>query len=124
MLDIVALIAENKIREAMQKGEMKNLAGMGKPLQLEDLSAVPEDLRASYLILKNAGMLPQELELKKEIVTLQKLVDCCYEDDDKRELKKKLNEKILRFNMLMEKRGLSPAVRMYEDKVYEKLGSK
>jgi len=67
-LDIVEIIAENKIREAIKKGELKNLAGEGEPLKLEDLSGVPEDLRVPYLILKNAGMLPPELELKKEIV--------------------------------------------------------
>ncbi len=123
MMDIVAVIAENKIREAMEKGAFKNLPGKGKPLKIDDLSGVPEELRASYLILKNAGVLPQELELEKEIVSLKKLIACCYEEgEEKAVLKKKLNEKILRFNMLMEKRGINPALRYYKERVYEKLG--
>lgn len=122
-MDIVEIIAENKIREAIKKGELKNLAGEGEPLKLEDLSGVPEDLRVPYLILKNAGMLPPELELKKEIVSLQKLINCCYQEEEKRTtLRRKLNEKILRFNLLMEKRGISSALQGYKDKIYKKLG--
>lgn len=122
-MDIVEVIAENKIKEAIKKGEFKNLAGEGKPLKLDDLSGVPEDLRVPYMILKNANMLPPELELKKEIVTLQQLVNCCYHDDKEKDtLKRKLNEKILRFNLLMEKRGLNSAVQDYKDRVYKKFG--
>lgn len=121
-MDIVAVIAENKIREAIKKGELKNLAGKGKPLKIDDLSSVPEDLRAAYIILKNAGMLPQELEIRKEIVSLQKLINCCYEEEERNILKKKLNEKILRFNLLMEKRGMNAAVRSYQDRIFKKLG--
>ncbi|SFQ95829.1 protein of unknown function [Desulfoscipio geothermicus DSM 3669] len=121
MMDIVALIAENKIREAMQKGEFNNLEGKGKPLKPDDLSGVPENLRVPYKILKNAGMLPQELEMEKEIVSLRRLINCCYDKQEKDVLTKKLNEKTLRFNMLMEKRGRSLALNLYEDKIYKRL---
>ncbi|WP_092481640.1 DUF1992 domain-containing protein [Desulfoscipio geothermicus] len=120
-MDIVALIAENKIREAMQKGEFNNLEGKGKPLKPDDLSGVPENLRVPYKILKNAGMLPQELEMEKEIVSLRRLINCCYDKQEKDVLTKKLNEKTLRFNMLMEKRGRSLALNLYEDKIYKRL---
>jgi len=121
LMDIVALIAENKIREAMQKGEFNNLEGKGKPLKPDDLSGVPENLRVPYKILKNAGMLPQELEMEKEIVSLRRLINCCYDKQEKDVLTKKLNEKTLRFNMLMEKRGRSLALNLYEDKIYKRL---
>ncbi|AEG13672.1 DnaJ-like, subfamily C, domain-containing protein [Desulfofundulus kuznetsovii DSM 6115] len=121
-MDIVAVIAENKIREAMEKGEFDNLPGKGKPLQLEDLSGVPEELRASYLILKNAGVLPPELELHREILSLKKLIDFCYQEEERQDLTRKLNEKILRFNLLMERRGMNAAVNFYQEKIYRKLG--
>lgn len=120
-MDIVAVIAENKIREAIKKGDFDNLSGRGKPLKVEDLSGVPEELRASYIILKNYGALPPEMELSKEIVTLQRLVNCCYRDEEKTALRKKLNEKMLRFNLLMEKRGATPALQFYQDKIEQKL---
>lgn len=102
-MDVVAMIAEEKIREAIKNGELENLPGEGKPLKIQDLSHVPAELRAGYILLKNAGVLPEELELRKEIISLQTLVDCCYDEEDRKSLKRELNAKILRFNILMEK---------------------
>ncbi len=47
-----AIIAENKIRESMLKEEFEDLQGQGKPLQIDDLSHVPEELRASYILIR------------------------------------------------------------------------
>ncbi|MDN5293713.1 MAG: hypothetical protein PWQ31_1018 [Eubacteriales bacterium] len=121
-MDIVAMIAEQKIREAIERGELDNLPGKGKPLEIEDLSLVPEDLRAGYIILKNAGVLPEEMELKKELVTLERLIESCYDEEERQELKQQLNEKILRFNILMERRKASRhTLRQYRDKIYRRL---
>ena len=106
-MDIVELIAENKIREALKNGEFDNLTGKGKPIKLEDLSRIPEELRPAYLILKNAGVLPEEIQLKKEIANIKDLLKFCTDNEESSQLKKKLNEKMIRFNMLMEKRKLS-----------------
>ncbi len=123
-MDIITIIAEGKIQEAMREGEFDNLPGRGKPLRLEDLSHVPEDLRAAYTILKNNGILPEEIQLKKDIVTLQELINCCYEEEEKQVLKRKLNEKVLRFEMLMEKRRIkSSSLNQYINKIYKKLGA-
>ncbi|GBF32730.1 hypothetical protein DCCM_0926 [Desulfocucumis palustris] len=109
-MEIFSRIAEEKIREAIRNGEFENLPGQGKPLRLDDLSSVPQELRAAYVILKNAGILPEELQLQKDIVSLQKHLDCCYGDEEKTGLRKKINEKMLRFNLLMDKRkSKSPA---------------
>jgi hypothetical protein len=121
-MDIASVIAEGKIREAIEKGELRDLSGKGKPLVLDDLSHVPEELRAGYIILKNAGVLPEELHLKKEIVSLQKLIECCHEDEEINTLRKRLNQKILRFDMIMERRKLNSALSMYKGKIYEKFG--
>lgn len=56
-LEAIAFVAERKIEEAMQEGQFDNLPGMGKPLALEDLSNMPEDMRMAYTILKNGGFL-------------------------------------------------------------------
>ncbi|MGC8938442.1 MAG: DnaJ family domain-containing protein, partial [Thermodesulfovibrio sp.] len=47
-MNIFEKIAEEKIREAMQQGIFDNLPNKGKPLELEDFSWVPEDLRLAY----------------------------------------------------------------------------
>jgi len=43
-------LAEARILNALEKGELSNLPGEGKPLRLDDDSAVPEELRGAYRI--------------------------------------------------------------------------
>ncbi len=124
-MDIVTIVAEGRIQEAMKKGEFDNLQGRGKPLVLDDLSHVPSELRAAYIVMKNAGVLPEEVHLKKEIVRLQDLINFCHGEEERKKLKRRLNEKLLRFNMLMEKRNKTSesVLRNYEHKICEKLGA-
>ena len=45
-MDILAIIAECKIRKAMARGELDDLPGKGKPLAMdEELTGVPDELR-------------------------------------------------------------------------------
>ncbi len=99
-MDIFRDIAERKIRESIENGELDNLSNQGKPLNLEDDRFVPEDLRAAYRVLKNAGCVPQELELRKEIISLRSMINSL--DDDRERMKKirELNFKLLKFNEL------------------------
>jgi hypothetical protein len=120
-MDFLAKIAEQKIREAMERGEFDNLPYHGKPLKLDDLTGVPAHLRMGYKILKNAGILPEEMQLKKEIVTLQDLLDACYDAIERSTIEKQMNEKILRYNMMMEKRSHRPTDQRYRAKILRKL---
>ena len=43
-------IAEELIAAAVARGELDNLPGQGKPLVLDDTSAIPKELRAGYRI--------------------------------------------------------------------------
>ena len=54
------LIAEQKIAEAIARGELDNLPGAGRPLNLDDDALIPEELRLAYRILKNAGYVPPD----------------------------------------------------------------
>jgi len=116
-------IAEARIREAMARGDFDDLPGKGKPLQLEDLSEVPEDLRVGYLVLKNAGVLPEEMQLRKEMVTLEALVEACADPEERTRLRKDLNWKMIRFHVLMERRRprRSAATHDYRAKILTKL---
>ena len=55
-------IIEERIQTAMKEGKLSDLPGHGKPLEMEDDSGVPEDLRMAHKILKNAGCVPKELD--------------------------------------------------------------
>ncbi|RBW70766.1 DnaJ family domain-containing protein [Bacillus taeanensis] len=103
-MDLFTMLAEEKIRQAVRDGDLNNLPGQGKPLKLDELSDVSEELRTGYKILKNAGFVPEEVQLNKEMLSLKDLISCCYDEEERKKLKKQLNEKTIRFNMLMEKR--------------------
>ena len=97
---LAEIIAEERIREAMARGEFANLPGAGKPLRLEDDAMVPEDLRLAYKVLKNAGCIPPELELRKEILTLRDLLRTIEGEDAKMDIVRKLNAKLLKLNLM------------------------
>jgi len=120
-MDIFAKIAEQRIREAMENGEFDNLKGMGRPLDLSDESWIPEDLRMAYKVLKNAGCLPAELELRKEVMNLRDLIITI--DDNQERLKKirELNFKLLKLNELRKRPINLENFPDYEDKIYRKI---
>ncbi len=94
------IIAEQRIREAIERGEFDRLPGAGRPLVLEDDSMIPHELRAAYRILRNAGCLPPELELRKEILTLRDLIRAVEDDGERRARIRELNYKLLKLNIL------------------------
>jgi len=67
-------IAERCILEAQARGEFTDLPGAGAPLALDDVALVPEELRAAYRILRNAGYLPPELATSREIREAEQLL--------------------------------------------------
>ena len=73
-MNLLDQIAETRIQEAIERGELRDLPGEGNPLQLDDDSAIPEELRVAYRILKNAGFLPPELQLRKEVREAEQLL--------------------------------------------------
>lgn len=76
-------LAEQKIAEAIKKGELDNLPGAGSPLHLDDDSDVPVELRMAYRILKNSGFLPPELQDRKEALELSTLLQTLTADDSR-----------------------------------------
>jgi hypothetical protein len=59
---MLEFIAEQRIAEAIANGELDDLPGAGRPLDLDDDALIPEELRLAHRILKNAGYVPPELE--------------------------------------------------------------
>lgn len=96
-------LAEEKIKQALAAGEFDNLPNHGKRLVLEDFSDVPEHLRAAFKILQNAGVLPLEMELRKEIAALQEQLQASADESEQQRLRRELNDKSLQYHMLMEK---------------------
>jgi hypothetical protein len=92
-------LIEEKIQKAREEGAFDNLPGNGKPLQLDDDSAIPEDLRLTWKVLKNSGCLPQELELRKDIFNLRQMLDSLTDAESRRKVMRELNYSILKLNL-------------------------
>ena len=99
MLSGFEKIVEERIKQALKKGEFDDLPGSGKPLK-EDDASVPEDLRMAWKILKNADCLPPEIELKKNIAETRDLMAGMGESAEKYRLLKKLNFFIMKLNSM------------------------
>lgn len=93
-------IVEERIRKAQLQGEFENLPGAGQPLEFAQDQAVPEDLRLAYKILKNAGCLPPEIELKKEIRQTEDLLADTLGTVERYRALKRLNFLVMKLNSL------------------------
>ena len=117
-------LAEERIRDAIQRGEFDNLPGLGKPLNLEDDRHIPEDLRLAYKVLKNAGCLPPELELKKEISKAEELLSSMEDEGQKYRQLQKLNFLIMKLNEMRRGSVQWEEKQLYYEKVVEKVGAR
>jgi Domain of unknown function (DUF1992) len=94
---------DEQIEKAIAEGKFDNLEGAGKPLDLDDYFAAPEDIRAGYTLLKNNDFVPEEVELLKEIGILREKTKNCADENEKKILGKKLNERNLALTMILER---------------------
>lgn len=123
-MDFFARIAENRILEAIEAGLFDNLKGKGQALNLEEDSHIPPELKMAYKILKNADCLPPELELRKEVMTLQDLVASMEDEAEKLLQMRRLNFLTMKLGMM---RPVSAALlehELYTPKILEKLETK
>ncbi|WP_243116758.1 DUF1992 domain-containing protein [Heliophilum fasciatum] len=98
------IMAEARMREAVAKGDLKDLPGQGKPLNLDDENPfIPADKRMVFHILKNAGMVPEEVAIRQEVEKLKKQLEAATDEAQKKELRKKLEQESIRHSILMER---------------------
>ncbi|MGE5603462.1 MAG: DUF1992 domain-containing protein [Nitrososphaerales archaeon] len=95
---------EELIQAAMARGDFDNLAGQGKPQDHSDYFSMPEEDRMAYTVLKNAGYLPPEVELLKEIDALRGQLAAAEAEEVRRYLMKQIDDKTLAFNLMQEQK--------------------
>lgn len=123
-MDFFSIMAEEQIKKANNNKEFENLPGFGKPLPFDDLASVPKDLRMAIRVLKNAGYTVEDNQLKQEMLSIEDLIKKCEDPEENQRLQRKLNEKMLRFNSMMAKRGKntnSSLFKNYEQKIKNKM---
>jgi len=62
---------ESIVKVAVDHGEFDELSDAGRPVDLTAYLGTPEQLRLAFSILKNAGLVPLEMELIREIQALE-----------------------------------------------------
>ncbi|KKW51937.1 hypothetical protein XB02_03270 [Pantoea ananatis] len=120
---LIDQLAEQHIKAAQEKGELSDLPGEGAPLNLEDDSQVPPELRAGYRLLKNAGFLPPELELRREALQVSDLLQHLDPDDPEaliqtqrlRQLKIRLSQAGMRTDFLEGEYGRAIKTKLLPD---------
>lgn len=119
-MTILDKLAESRIQEAVDRGELDDLPGAGRPLQLDDDSLVPEDLRMAYRVLKNANYLPPELQTRKDIERVEDLLAGLGETEsdmaERREAQRRLTLLRMQLDSYRGRRGAAP---LWADPHYE-----
>ena len=95
---------EERIKEAMARGEFDGLSGEGKPLDLDAYFNTPEDLRMAFSILKSNAFVPEEVGTLNEIAALKEELNSTDDEPREADLRKRLHERSLALSLLLEKR--------------------
>lgn len=96
-------IAQNLIQEAIERGEFDNLSNKGQPLNLDEYFATPEEFRLGHSVLKNAKVVPTEIELLGEVGRLNEQIAACADKAEKQQLKQRRDELQLQLRLLLER---------------------
>lgn len=116
----LSLIAEQRINQAIEKGELKTSGWENKPLRLDDDHMVPDDLKMAYKMLKNAGYLPPEIETRKEINRLEQLIAKTEDEHQRVQQMRKLSVLLMK----VESNRNAPANISQDDEYYRKIVEK
>ena len=84
-------LVEQRILDAIERGELEQLPGAGKPLALDDDPLIPEDLRLAYRILKNAGYAPPEVGYLRQIADLRSWITRAPDAESRRKARTRLS---------------------------------
>ena len=103
-MDAIAWIAEQRIREAIDQGFFENSPYRGRPVHLEEDASIPPELRMAFKILRDAGCLPPEVELRREIGSLSELLDAVVDPEERRRIRREINDRSLRLELLRRRR--------------------
>ena len=104
-MSIFARIAEAKIQDGIERGDFDGLPGRGSPLKLDDMSGVPSHLRLGYKILRNAGVAPPEVELRREVYRLDREIAATSDPSALADLRRRRSDSDLSLAIMLERRA-------------------
>lgn len=90
-MDALERLAEARIGEALERGDFDNLPGAGRSLDLDDgMELVAPDLRAAYRLLRNAGFVPEEVRLRRELADVRQLLSVARSEEERLRMTRRL----------------------------------
>ena len=96
------------LRESESSGELRTAPSFGKPLTFGDgYDETPAELRMGMKVLKDAGVVPPEVEVMREIAALQAELAGTSDEAVARPLRQRISEKQQALAMRLEKLRLS-----------------
>lgn len=95
---------EEIIQEAMARGEFDNLPGAGQPLDHDRYFSIPEEDRLAHTALRNAGYVPEEVAVLREIKLLKEQAELAQDPARRQAIYRKIDDKLLKFNLMIEQR--------------------
>jgi hypothetical protein len=96
------------LTQSEQSGELRTARSWGKPLDLGDgYEQTPDELRMGYKMLKDAGVLPPEVELMKRIAAQRQAVAAAPDEDTAAPLRQQLVEMQQQLSLRLEKLRIS-----------------
>ncbi len=92
------------LRESEQSGEFKAAPSYGKPLGFGDgYDETPAELRMGMKILKDAGVVPPEVEAMREAADLEARINACSDEAERRVLQQRWSDKRQAIALRLEK---------------------
>ncbi|MGH1577671.1 DUF1992 domain-containing protein [Planktotalea sp.] len=96
-------LVERQIAKAREDGQMDGLAGEGKPLPDRDPTLDPA-MESSFKIMAEAGVLPEEIALKKQLAAKRAAYTSESDDTKRKALMRELADLEMRYNISMDAR--------------------
>jgi len=82
------------LRDSEASGELRAAPSWGKPLDLGDgYDETPAELRMAMKVLKDAGVVPPEVEVMQQIAQLQQQLASASGEEETKALRQQLSEK-------------------------------
>ena len=102
-LELIEDEISRKLAEAERTGELRSAPSFGKPLAADaGWDMTPDELKMPFKILKNAGIVPPEVELFHERARLREALQSAPDEGQRQVLRKQLTDLEQRLSLRLE----------------------
>lgn len=105
MLGSLGKLVERQIKKAQAEGQLERLEGEGHPLPDRSSEAQTDPaIAAGHRIMAQAGVLPEEFNIKKELDAIRRTYPSLTDPEDRKAAMARIAELEMRYNMARDAR--------------------